>query len=405
MIEQEGMLKVDFKSDADIYVINTCSVTENADKECKQLVRQIRRRSPDAGVVITGCYAQLKPKEISEIEGVDMVLGAAEKFNLVHHIKTLKPQTQPQVYSCDIDDVNIFHSSFSFGDRTRSFLKVQDGCDYSCSFCTIPLARGTSRSDTVFGAVSKAKEIAALGTKEIVLTGINLGDFKNGKEDFFDLIKVLDEVEGIERYRISSIEPNLLTDEIIDWVSISKKFTPHFHIPLQSGSNKILKLMRRRYLRELFASRIEKIKSVMPHACIGADVIVGFPDESENDFNETLEFIHSLPISYLHVFTYSERLNTLAASLPNAVPMHIRKQRNQTLRNLSLKLMHHFRSQFENTTRKVLFESENKNGMMEGYSDNYLRISLPFDESMINKIIPIKIQEQKMSNTQSEVLA
>ncbi len=405
LIENEGMKKVDFTNDADVYVINTCSVTENADKECKQLVRQIRRRSPDAGVVITGCYAQLKPKEIAEIEGVDMVLGAAEKFNLVHHIKTLQPQTQPQVYSCDIDDVNIFHSSFSYGDRTRSFLKVQDGCDYSCSFCTIPLARGASRSDTVFGAVNKAKEIAALGTKEIVLTGINLGDFKNGEEVFFDLIKALDEVEGIERYRISSIEPNLLTDEIIDWVSISKKFMPHFHIPLQSGSDKILKLMRRRYLTDLYKSRVEKIKSVMPDACIGADVIVGFPGETEEDFKTTFDFIHSLPISYLHVFTYSERLNTLATTLPNAVPMHIRKQRNQMLRNLSSKLMHHFRNQFENTIRKVLFESENKNGMMEGYSDNYLRISLPFDENKINQIVDVKIQEQQLLSLQNEVMA
>jgi threonylcarbamoyladenosine tRNA methylthiotransferase MtaB len=257
----------------------------------------------------------------------------------------------------------------------------------------------------VFGAVSKAKEIAALGTKEIVLTGINLGDFKNGEEVFFDLIKALDEVEGIERYRISSIEPNLLTDEIIDWVSISKKFMPHFHIPLQSGSDKILKLMRRRYLSNLYKSRIEKIKSVMPHACIGADVIVGFPSETEDDFKTTFDFIHSLPISYLHVFTYSERLNTLAITLPNAVPMHIRKQRNQTLRNLSSKLMHHFRHQFENTTRKVLFESENKNGMMEGYSDNYLRISLPFDENKINQIVAIKIQEQQLSSVQNEVIA
>ncbi|MFM2223942.1 MAG: tRNA ((6)-L-threonylcarbamoyladenosine(37)-C(2))-methylthiotransferase MtaB [Bacteroidota bacterium] len=410
MMEKEGMQKVDFTDFADVYVINTCSVTENADKECRMLVRQIQRKAPDAAVVITGCYAQLKPTEIAEIEGVDMVLGAAEKFNIVEHLKNFEKKEKASVYSCDIDDVNIFNSSYSFGDRTRSFLKVQDGCDYSCSFCTIPMARGASRSDTIENAVKKSNEIAALGVKEIVLTGVNLGDFKNKSEvplplsigegqgvrsngeDFFQLIQQLDKVEGIERYRISSIEPNLLTDEIIDFVAQSKRFMPHFHVPLQSGSNKLLKLMRRRYQRELYVKRVEKIKAVMPHACIGVDVIVGFPDETDNDFLDTYNFLNDLDVSYLHVFTYSERPNTLAAEMPNAVPMHIRKQRNQALRNLSLKKMNFFQEQFMGSTRKVLFEHENKNGLIEGYADNYLRISAPFNETLINTIVEQRIE-------------
>jgi threonylcarbamoyladenosine tRNA methylthiotransferase MtaB len=393
MMEKEGMQKVDFTDFADVYVINTCSVTENADKECRMLVRQIQRKAPDAAVVITGCYAQLKPTEIAEIEGVDMVLGSAEKFNIVEHLKNFEKKEKASVYSCDIDEVNIFNSSYSFGDRTRSFLKVQDGCDYSCSFCTIPMARGASRSDTIENAVKKANEIAALGVKEIVLTGVNLGDFSNADgEDFFQLILQLDKVEGIERYRISSIEPNLLTDAIIDFVAISKKFMPHFHVPLQSGSNKLLKLMRRRYQRELYVKRVEKIKAVMPHACIGVDVIVGFPDETDNDFLDTYNFLNDLDVSYLHVFTYSERPNTLAAEMPNAVPMHIRKQRNQALRNLSLKKMNFFQEQFIGSTRKVLFEHENKNGQIEGYTDNYLRISAPFNETLINTIVEQRIE-------------
>ena len=393
MMEKEGMQKVDFTDFADVYVINTCSVTENADKECRMLVRQIQRKAPDAAVVITGCYAQLKPTEIAEIEGVDMVLGAAEKFNIVEHLKNFEKKEKASVYSCDIDEVNIFNSSYSFGDRTRSFLKVQDGCDYSCSFCTIPMARGASRSDTIENAVKKANEIAALGVKEIVLTGVNLGDFSNADgEDFFQLIEQLDKVEGIERYRISSIEPNLLTDEIIDFVAISKKFMPHFHVPLQSGSNKLLKLMRRRYQRELYVKRVEKIKAVMSHACIGVDVIVGFPDETDNDFLDTYNFLNDLDVSYLHVFTYSERQNTLAAEMPNAVPIHIRKQRNQALRNLSLKKMNFFQEQFIGSTRKVLFEHENKNGLIEGYTDNYLRISAPFNETLINTIVEQRIE-------------
>jgi threonylcarbamoyladenosine tRNA methylthiotransferase MtaB len=408
LMEKEGMQKVDFTDFADVYVINTCSVTENADKECRMLVRQIQRKAPDAAVVITGCYAQLKPNEIAEIEGVDLVLGAAEKFNLVEHIKNFEKKEKATVYSCDIDDVNIFNSSYSFGDRTRSFLKVQDGCDYSCSFCTIPMARGASRSDTIENAVKKANEIAALGVKEIVLTGVNLGDFKNKSEaplpisvgegqgvrhteDFFALVKELDKVQGIERYRISSIEPNLLTDEIIDFVATSQKFMPHFHIPLQSGSNKILKLMRRRYQNELYVKRVEKIKQIMPHACIGVDVIVGFPDETEDDFLDTYNFLNDLDVSYLHVFTYSERANTLAAEMPNPVPMHIRKQRNQALRNLSLKKMNFFQEQFVGTIRTVLFEHENKSGNIEGYTDNYLRVQTPFDEALINQIVEQKI--------------
>ena len=410
--QEEGFDRVDFEEVADMYVINTCSVTENADKQFKQIVKKAMKLNDKAFIAAVGCYAQLKPEELASVDGVDLVLGATEKFKITDYINDLTKNERSELHSCEIEEADFYVGSYSIGDRTRAFLKVQDGCDYKCTYCTIPLARGISRSDALENVLKNASEISKQNIKEIVLTGVNIGDYGKGEfgnkkheHTFLDLVKALDEVEGIERLRISSIEPNLLKNETIEFVSQSRTFVPHFHIPLQSGSNKILKLMRRRYLSELFASRIEKIKSVMPHACIGADVIVGFPDESENDFNETLEFIHSLPISYLHVFTYSERLNTLAASLPNAVPMHIRKQRNQTLRNLSLKLMHHFRSQFENTTRKVLFESENKNGMMEGYSDNYLRISLPFDESMINKIIPIKIQEQKMSNTQSEVLA
>ncbi|MEY2829186.1 MAG: tRNA ((6)-L-threonylcarbamoyladenosine(37)-C(2))-methylthiotransferase MtaB [Bacteroidota bacterium] len=414
MMEKEGMQKVDFTDFADVYVINTCSVTENADKECRMLVRQIQRKAPDAAVVITGCYAQLKPTEIAEIEGVDMVLGAAEKFNIVEHLKNFEKKEKATIYSCDIDEVNIFNSSYSFGDRTRSFLKVQDGCDYSCSFCTIPMARGASRSDTIENAVKKANEIAALGVKEIVLTGVNLGDFKNkneapfslsvgegqgvrsNEEDFYQLIQQLDKVEGIERYRISSIEPNLLTNEIIEFVSTSKKFMPHFHVPLQSGSNKILKLMRRRYQNELYVKRVEKIKAVMPHACIGVDVIVGFPDETDNDFLDTYNFLNDLDVSYLHVFTYSERPNTLAVELPNAVPMHIRKQRNQALRNLSLKKMNYFQEQFIGSARKVLFEHENKNGLIEGYTDNYLRFQNTFEETLVNQVVEVKIESNNL---------
>ena len=352
MLEADGFSKKDFEEHADVYVINTCSVTENADKECRQIVRRIQRRAPESLVVITGCYAQLKPKEIAAIEGVDLVLGAAEKFNLSKHLQELSKGDSSKICSCDIEEVEGFNSSYSINDRTRTFLKVQDGCDYNCSFCTIPLARGHSRSDSIEGVLRNVRELAAYGTKEIVLTGINLGDFGKGfdggkkrEESFYELIQELDRVEGIERYRISSIEPNLLTNEIIEFVASAQKFMPHFHIPLQSGSNKILGAMRRRYKRELYAERVAKIKELMPDCCIGVDVIVGFPSESDEDFRDTFDFLHSLDVSYFHVFTYSERTNTLALDIKPVVPMNIRHERNKTLRNLSYQKMQYFTEQ------------------------------------------------------------
>lgn len=395
MMEQEGFEKKAFEDEADVYVINTCSVTDNADKECRQLVRRIQRRAPEAMVVITGCYAQLKPQEIAEIEGVDLVLGAAEKFNLPQHLHNLtKSQTKAQVYSCEIDEVEGFHSSYSVNDRTRVFLKVQDGCDYNCSFCTIPLARGHSRSDSIAGVLDNVNELAKGGTREIVLTGINLGDFGKGtnggkkrEESFYELIQELDKVEGIDRYRISSIEPNLLTNEIIAFVAASEKFMPHFHIPLQSGSKKILGQMRRRYQKELYAERVALIKELMPHCCIGVDVIVGFPGETDEDFKETHQFLHELDISYLHVFTYSERANTPAADMKPVVPIHIRQERNKILRNLSYQKLQYFTQQHIGQTRPVLFEHAQKNGMMDGYTDNYIKISTPFRQEYANEVI------------------
>ena len=349
-------------------------------------------------MVITGCYAQLKPKEIAEIEGVDLVLGAAEKFHLSKHIQELAKGDSAKICSCDIEDVNGFHSSYSLNDRTRTFLKVQDGCDYNCAFCTIPLARGHSRSDSIEGVLHNVRELAATGTKEIVLTGINLGDFGKGdeggkrrQETFLDLIQELDQTNGIERFRISSIEPNLLSNEIIAFVAQSKKFMPHFHIPLQSGSNKILGLMRRRYQRELYADRVAFIKSLMPHCCIGVDVIVGFPSESDEDFKETFHFLHELDISYLHVFTYSERANTIALDIEPVVPMHIRHERNKALRNLSYQKMQYFTAQHTGQTRNVLFESANKNGMMEGYSDNYIKVQTPYRAEWVNQLVAWKL--------------
>ncbi len=393
MLSGEGFEKKEFEEKADVYVINTCSVTDNADKECRQLVRRIQRKSPESLIVITGCYAQLKPKEISEIPGVDLVLGAAEKFNLTKHIKELSKGDSAKICSCDIEEVLDFHSSYSINDRTRTFLKVQDGCDYNCSFCTIPLARGKSRSDTIKHVVQNVEHLASKGIKEIVLTGVNLGDFgKNDlQENFFELIQELERIDGIHRYRISSIEPNLLTNEIIEFVANSDKFMPHFHIPLQSGSNKILGLMRRRYKRELYADRINLIKTVMPYCAIGADVIVGFPSESDEDFKETFDFLHSLDISYLHVFTYSERNNTHALSIKPSVPMNIRHERNKTLRNLSFMKMQYFTEQHVGQTRKVLFESHNKNEMMEGYTDNYIKITTPYKSEWTNEIVDWKI--------------
>lgn len=412
-LEAEGFLKKEFDDKADVYVINTCSVTDNADKECRQIVRRIQRKAPESLVVITGCYAQLKPKEIAEIPGVDLVLGAAEKFNIGMHLRELAKGDSAKISSCDIEDVSGFNASFSLNDRTRTFLKVQDGCDYNCSFCTIPMARGKSRSDNIENVLRNAKALAEKGVKEIVLTGVNLGDFGNltpnpspmarggmqrsqKGENFFDLIQRLDEVEGIERYRISSIEPNLLTKDIIEFVAQSKKFMPHFHIPLQSGSNEILGLMRRRYKRELYAERVEIIKALMPHCAIGVDVIVGFPSESDRHFKETFDFLHLLDISYLHVFTYSERDNTKALDIQPIVPVHVRHERNKVLRNLSYKKMQFFTEQHKGQIRKVLFEDHVKNvptdgitgqGIMEGYTDNYIRISTPYRKEWANQIV------------------
>lgn len=396
MLEKEGFIKKEFEEVADVYVINTCSVTENADKECRQLVRRVQKQNQDAVVVITGCYAQLKPQEIAAIPGVDLVLGAAEKFNLATHLKQFTKGDSTKICSCDISEVNDFNASFSVTDRTRTFLKVQDGCDYSCSFCTIPMARGKSRSNTIDNVVRQANEIASKSVKEIVLTGVNLGDFGiiDGERttNFLELCQALDQVEGIKRYRISSIEPNLLTKEIIELVSNSQKFMPHFHIPLQSGSNKILGLMRRRYKRELYQERIEMIKTLMPNCGIGVDVIVGFPSETDEDFQETFEFLHALDVSYLHVFTYSERANTKALEIKEVVPVHIRNGRNKILRNLSYQKMQYFRNQQMGSTRAVLFEQQEKNGMLEGYTDNYIRVSTPYQQSLEHQIIDWEIR-------------
>ena len=393
LMEDDGFVTKGFDEEADVYVINTCSVTENADKECRQLVRRIQRRKPDAMVVITGCYAQLKPKEIAEIPGVDLVLGAAEKFNITSHLKELTHGDSAKICSCEIEDVEGFHSSFSLSNRTRTFLKVQDGCDYNCSFCTIPMARGRSRSNSIENVLSEIKKIKEAGVKEIVLTGINLGDFgkdghgaKTGK-NFYSLLQAIEENDGVDRYRISSIEPNLLTEEIIRLVAASKKIMPHFHIPLQSGSNKILGMMRRRYKRELYAERIALIKKLIPHCGIGVDVITGFPGESDQDFKETVDFLISLDISYLHVFTYSERANTHALEIQPPVPINIRHDRTKILRSLSYKKMQHFEASHSGQTRKVLFEGSNKNAMMEGYTDNYIKVATPYREAWTNEII------------------
>lgn len=401
--EEHGYSTVNFEQGADVYIINTCSVTDFADKKCRYEVRRALRYSPDAKIVVVGCYAQLKPDEIANIEGVDLVLGAAEKFNILSYVNEISKATDKgMVIAGDVKSANSFHESFSFGDRTRSFLKVQDGCNYKCSFCTIPQARGASRSDTVENAVKNAREIAALGTKEIVLTGVNLGDFGNGteviegvrpKKDavFIDLIKELDKVEGIERFRISSIEPNLCTDEVIEFVAQSKKFVPHFHIPLQSGSDRILKLMRRRYKRDLYTSRIGKIKSLIPDCCIGVDVIVGFPGETEEDFMETYEYLADLDVSYFHVFNYSERANTDAANMPDPVPMHIRRARNEKLRSLSALKKAQFYKKYEGIETKVLFEASKVEGLMNGFSDNYIKVQLPHQERLINTIGLVKL--------------
>ena len=403
-LEADGYVKTDFNAGADVFVINTCSVTENADKECRQIVRRIRRKNPDAKIAITGCYAQLKPEEIAGIPGVNLVLGASEKFNLAARLNEVYAaegavSEKAAVYSCDTAEGLTFDASYSLSDRTRAFLKVQDGCDYNCSFCTIPLARGQSRSDTIKGVLGNMRELAAAGILEIVLTGINLGDFgkgnaggRNHTESFEDLIRAMDDVDGIERIRISSIEPNLLTNEIVEFVAGSKKFMPHFHIPLQSGSNKILQLMRRRYKRELYAERVAFIKQLMPHCSIGVDVIVGFPGETDADFRETAAFLAELDVSYLHVFTYSERNNTLAAEMKPIVPPAVRQERNAVLRALSDRKAALFIEPFRGTTRKVLLESLNKEGRVEGYTDNYIKVGTEYDAALVNKVVDLVIR-------------
>jgi len=393
-----GYAVVDFTDGADVYVINTCSVTEHADKKCRKVVKEALKYSPQAYVTIVGCYAQLKPTEIAEIEGVDMVLGAAEKFRIVEFISDLTKNPKAIVHQQNIEKVNHnFIAAYSIGDRTRTFLKVQDGCDYPCTYCTIPLARGGSRSDTIENVVNRAKQIAESGVKEIVLTGVNLGDFgiRNGQREdkFFDLVKALDEVEGIERIRISSIEPNLLSNEIIEFVAGSKRFVPHFHIPLQSGSNKILGLMKRRYQRELYTERVAKIKAVMPNCCIGVDVIVGFPGETHEDFLDTYQFLNELDISYLHVFTYSEREQTEAAEMKGRVAGSTRADRSKMLHILSDKKRRAFYQSQLDTIGEVLFEDDQKNGFMHGFTKNYVKVKAKYDPVMVNEIKTVKLVE------------
>ncbi len=397
---QNGFEKVDFNDGADVYVINTCSVTDHADRKCRKVVQQALKHNPEAYVAIIGCYAQLKPQEIASIPGVDIVLGAAEKFNLIEHLGDFKKQTSAKVVAGDIEAVNRFVSSYSAGDRTRSFLKVQDGCNYSCTFCTIPLARGNSRSTPIESVVANAREIAAQGIKEVVLTGVNIGDYGLEANDpkkrvfgsFLDLIEALDEVEGIDRFRISSIEPNLLSNEIIQFVAQSKKFVPHFHIPLQSGSDRLLKLMQRRYLSDLYADRVASIKKHMPHACIGVDVIVGFPGESEADFLDTYNFINGLDISYLHVFTYSERENTKAIRMAGRVPNGKRSERNHMLQILSDKKRRAFYNQHIGEVRTVLFEHEQHASEMFGFTDNYIKVAANYDPLRTNELVAVKLE-------------
>jgi len=403
LFESSGYLPVKFEEGADIYVINTCSVTEQADRECKKIVRSALRRQPEAFVVVTGCYAQLKPAEIADIPGVDLVLGAGEKFRILEYVDDLsKAPGKGMVYAGEVRDVNTFNASFSFGDRTRSFLKVQDGCDYKCSFCTIPQARGASRSDTVESAVANARRIAGMGSREIVLTGVNIGDFGNGtaviegeriqKEALFiDLVRALDRVEEVARFRISSIEPNLLTDEIIGFVAESRRFMPHFHVPLQSGNDKQLRDMRRRYGRDLYAARVAAIKQAMPHACIGCDVIVGFPGETEADFLESYKFLQALDVSYLHVFTYSERANTPAAGMSDVVPLEERRRRNHALRGLSEMKRREFYRQHLGTVRPVLFEQHKNPALLSGFTDNYLKIEITAGPELLNTIAPVQL--------------
>ncbi|WP_405250591.1 tRNA (N(6)-L-threonylcarbamoyladenosine(37)-C(2))-methylthiotransferase MtaB [Dokdonia sp. Asnod3-C12] len=400
---QEGFDKVEFSEPADVYVINTCSVTENADKRFKSIVKQAQKANPEGVTVAVGCYAQLKPEELAAVDGVDLVLGATEKFNVTSYINDLldnpdRSKEGGEVHACEIQEADFYVSSYSIGDRTRAFLKVQDGCDYKCTYCTIPLARGISRSDTLQNVLDNASKIAAQDIKEIVLTGVNIGDYGKGEfgnkkheHTFLELVQELDKVAGIERLRISSIEPNLLKNETIDVVSKSRTFVPHFHIPLQSGSNKILGLMRRRYQRELYVDRVAKIKEVMPHACIGVDVIVGFPGETDEDFLETYNFLTGLDISYLHVFTYSERDNTPAATMEGEVPKKVRSKRSKMLRGLSAKMRRAFYESQLNSTRTVLFESENKEGYIHGFTENYVKVKSPWNPELVNTLHEVEL--------------
>ncbi|WP_445719898.1 tRNA (N(6)-L-threonylcarbamoyladenosine(37)-C(2))-methylthiotransferase MtaB [Flavobacterium sp.] len=396
--QNEGFERVDFEEIADIYVINTCSVTDNADKQFKQIVKKAMKLNDKAFVAAVGCYAQLKPEELAVVDGVDLVLGATEKFKITDYINDLSKNDMGEVHSCEIEEADFYVGSYSFGDRTRAFLKVQDGCDYKCTYCTIPLARGISRSDTMEGVLKNAKEISAKGIKEIVLTGVNIGDYGKGEfgnkkheHTFLDLVTELDKVEGIERLRISSIEPNLLKNETIELVSKSRAFVPHFHIPLQSGSNDILKKMKRRYLRELYVDRVNKIREVMPHACIGVDVIVGFPGETDEHFLETYHFLNDLDISYLHVFTYSERDNTEAAEMEGVVPANVRSKRSKMLRGLSVKKRRAFYESQIGTKRTVLFENENKEGYIHGFTENYVKVKTPWNPELVNTLHEINL--------------
>lgn len=391
--QNEGFERVDFEEIADIYVINTCSVTDNADKQFKQIVKKAMKLNDKAFVAAVGCYAQLKPEELAAVDGVDLVLGATEKFKITDYINDLSKNDMGEVHSCEIEEADFYVGSYSIGDRTRAFLKVQDGCDYKCTYCTIPLARGISRSDALENVLKNAKEISEQGIKEIVLTGVNIGDYGKGEfgnkkheHTFLDLVKALDEVEGIERLRISSIEPNLLKNETIEFVSQSRTFVPHFHIPLQSGSNDILKKMKRRYLREVYTERVAKIREVMPHACIGVDVIVGFPGETDEHFLETYHFLNDLDISYLHVFTYSERDNTEAVEMDGVVPMNVRSKRSKMLRGLSVKKRRAFYESQIGSNRTVLFESENKEGYIHGFTENYVKVKTPWNPELVNTL-------------------
>jgi len=396
--QNEGFERVDFEEIADIYVINTCSVTDNADKQFKQIVKKAMKLNDKAFVAAVGCYAQLKPEELAAVDGVDLVLGATEKFKITDYINDLSKNDMGEVHSCEIEEADFYVGSYSIGDRTRAFLKVQDGCDYKCTYCTIPLARGISRSDALENVLKNAKEISEQGIKEIVLTGVNIGDYGKGEfgnkkheHTFLDLVKALDEVEGIDRLRISSIEPNLLKNETIEFVAQSRTFVPHFHIPLQSGSNDILKKMKRRYMRELYSERVVKIREVMPHACIGVDVIVGFPGETDEHFLETYHFLNDLDISYLHVFTYSERDNTEAVDMDGVVPMNVRSKRSKMLRGLSVKKRRAFYESQIGTNRTVLFESENKEGYIHGFTENYVKVKTPWNPELVNTLHEINL--------------